>query len=164
MSAAVRPAGARAFDVVVFGATGFTGRLVCKYLGQREAQGLPGRWAVAGRSLSKLNEPGVSSEVGGAGVAPAHVPRIVADSADRASLDAMAAQTRVVLSTVGPFSLYGSELVAACVANGTHYCDITGEVMWVREMIERHHEAAERARCKIVFCCGYDCIPSDLVG
>lgn len=145
----------RPFDVVVFGATGFTGELTAAYIARSQAEGkLNGcRWAIAGRSREKLDA---------LACVPASVPRIVADSSDRASLDEMARQTKVIASTVGPYTLYGSELVAACVANGTHYCDLTGEVLWARDMIRAHHQAAEAAGCKIVFHCGFDCIPVDI--
>ena len=144
----------RPFDVVVFGATGFTGELTAAYIARSQAEGkLNCRWAIAGRSREKLDA---------LTCVPASVPRIVADSSDRSSLDEMARQTKVIASTVGPYTLYGSELVAACVAQGTHYCDLTGEVLWARDMIRAHHQAAEAAGCKIVFHCGFDCIPVDI--
>ncbi len=144
----------RPYDVVIFGATGFSGRLVADYLANRHP--VPGlSWAIAGRNREKLDQ--VAQEVGIEGI-----PTIVADSFDRESLDAMVRQTRVVLTTVGPFAKYGAELVAACVANRTHYVDLNGEPHFVRRMIDRHHEAAMDSGTRIVHCCGFDSIPSDL--
>ncbi|MFT5433576.1 MAG: short subunit dehydrogenase-like uncharacterized protein [Myxococcota bacterium] len=147
--------GERQFDVVVMGATGFTGRLVANYLLNEYGTDGPVRWAIAGRNESKLKT--VATELGKADLAI-----IVADSHDAAALDALAAQTKVVCSTVGPFAVHGSELVAACARAGTHYCDITGEVQWVRAMIDDHEATAKQSGARIVHCCGFDSIPSDL--
>jgi len=147
----------REFDVVVFGASGFTGRLVVEYLLERYPPGGALRWAVAGRNASKLK--GVLAELGAGEDA---VPVMVADSADEDALDGIARQTRVVLTTVGPYAKYGSGLVAACVRNGTAYCDLAGEVQWMRRMIDLHHEEAERTGARIVHACGFDSVPSDL--
>lgn len=146
----------RTFAVVVFGATGFAGRLVAEYL-QDHAQG---PWAIAGRSRSKL-EAIAASLAQRRPEAPAPALRVV-DSTDRAALDALAAETRVICTTVGPYARYGAAVVAACVAKGTHYCDLTGEPQFVRQMIDAHHEAAAAAGVRIVHCCGFDSIPSDL--
>lgn len=141
------------FDIIVYGATGFTGRLVAEYLnGLEDAP----RWAMAGRSLTKLQA--VRDEIG----APAETPLVVADAADPASLDAMVRRTRVVLTTVGPYQLYGSELVAACARAGTDYVDLCGEPAWMRQMIDAHHEQAKASGARIVFSCGFDSIPFDL--
>jgi short subunit dehydrogenase-like uncharacterized protein len=147
----------RDFDVVVYGASGFTGRLVAEYL--LEAYGTNGdlTWAMAGRNLAKLE--GVRRELG---AAAAEIPLLVADSNDAESLEKLALQTRVIATTVGPYALYGSKLVAACVAAGTHYCDLTGEVHWMRRMIDAHHEAAVSSGARIVHTCGFDSLPSDL--
>ena len=136
----------REFDVVVFGASGFTGRLVAEYL--LEAYGPAGEltWAMAGRNLNKLEA--VRRELG---AAAAEVPLVVADSDDAEALAQMAARTRVVATTVGPYALYGSKLVAACVSTGTHYCDLTGEVPWMRRMIDAHHDDA--AACLPISAC-----------
>ena len=147
----------REFDVVVFGASGFTGRLVAEYLLERYPPGGELRWAVAGRNESKLKT--VLSQLGDAADA---IPIRVADSADDAALEAIAGQTRVVLTTVGPYAKYGSALVAACVRNGTSYCDLAGEVQWMRKMIDQHHEDACRTGARIVHACGFDSVPSDL--
>ena len=140
-------------DLVVFGATGFAGALVAEYLAERHA-GSDLRWGIAGRSEQKLKA--VRDKLG------LQVPMLVADSADRASLDALAAATTVVCTTVGPYARYGAELVAACAAAGTHYCDLTGEAPFIRQMMDAHHEAAVASGARIVNCCGFDSIPSDL--
>ncbi|MGI9261106.1 MAG: saccharopine dehydrogenase family protein [Woeseiaceae bacterium] len=144
------------FDVVVWGATGFTGRLVVEYLLQHYPPGNGLNWAVAGRSQSKLDS--LLDELIESGDRP---QIIVADSHDTDSLEQMTRATRVVLTTVGPYARYGSELVAACVRNGTHYCDLCGEVQWMRKMIDEHQVAAEESGAKIVMSCGFDSIPSD---
>ncbi|WP_419809915.1 saccharopine dehydrogenase family protein [Sphingomonas sp.] len=143
---------ARDFDVIVYGATGFTGRLVAEYLTQTGAT----RWAMAGRSAAKLAE--VRDLIG----APADLALIVADADDLASLKAMAARAEVVLTTVGPYQLYGSALVGACAAAGTAYVDLCGEPAWMRHMIDAHHQEAQRTGARIVFSCGFDSIPFDL--
>lgn len=145
---------ARDFDVIVYGATGFTGRLVAEYL----VQAYPGRgrWAMAGRSAAKLAE--IRDLIG----APADLPLIVADADDPASIRALAERTQVVLTTVGPYQLYGSGLVAACAAAGTAYVDLCGEPAWMRQMIDAHEAEAKRTGARIVFSCGFDSIPFDL--
>jgi short subunit dehydrogenase-like uncharacterized protein len=152
----------REYDVVVYGATSFVGQILCRYLVRRHgtsggAVGGSGdglRWAIAGRSSSKLAE--VAAATG------ADVPMIVVDAADRAGLDAMAASAQVVVSTVGPYALHGSELVGAVVEAGGDYCDLTGEVQWMRRMIDAHQSRAEETGARIVHACGFDSIPSDL--
>lgn len=146
------PKKSREFDVIVYGATGYTGRLVAEYL--KDKAGL--KWAMAGRSLAKLEE--VRDLIGAA----KDTPLVVADASDPASLDAMAKRTKVVLTTVGPYQLYGNELVAACVANGTDYTDLCGEPAWMRQKIDQHHEAAKASGARIVFSSGFDSIPFDL--
>lgn len=144
---------AREFSIIVYGATGFTGRLVAEYL----AATYPAlNWAMAGRSQAKLEQ--VREEVG----APATVPLIVADASDPASLAAVAARADVIITTVGPYQLYGSELVAACAAAGTAYVDLCGEPGWMREMIDAHEGRAKASGARIVFSCGFDSIPFDL--
>ena len=143
---------AREFDIIVYGATGYTGRLVAEYL--KSKTGL--KWAMAGRSADKLAE--VRALVGAA----ADTPLIVADASDPASLDAMVKRTKVVLTTVGPYQLYGNELVEACVANGTDYTDLCGEPAWMRQKIDQHEEAAKASGARIVFSAGFDSIPFDL--
>jgi len=146
---------AREFDVIVYGASGFTGRLVAEYLHQTYGARGP-KWAMAGRSLSKLQEVR-----GALGVAET-IPLITANSDDPASLRAMAARATVVISAVGPYQLYGSDLVAACVETGTAYVDLCGEPGWMRAMIDAHDARAKESGARIVFSCGFDSIPFDL--
>jgi len=147
----------REFDIVLMGATGFTGRLVAEHLLRRHGVGGELNWALAGRSREKLEK--VRIELG---ETAAGLPLIVADSHDRASLDALVARTRVVCTTVGPYALHGSDLVAACAESGTDYCDLSGEVPWMRKMLDAHAEAAASSGARIVHCCGFDSIPSDM--
>jgi short subunit dehydrogenase-like uncharacterized protein len=144
------------FDIVVYGATGFTGQLVAEYLAAHYVgQGAP-KWAMAGRSLEKLAS--VRDAIG----APADTALIKADASDAASLRAMIDQTRSVLSTVGPYQLYGSELVAACAATGTDYLDLCGEPVWMRQMIDAHEATTKASGARIVFSCGFDSLPFEL--
>ena len=144
----------REFDIVVFGASGFTGRLVAEYLTERYPSGV--RWAMAGRSVEKL--AAVRDEI----KAPLATPLIAADSADAASLATLAKRTKVVLTTVGPYQLYGEALVAACAETGTDYVDLCGEPAWMRQMIDRYDGKAKASGARIVFSCGFDSIPFDL--
>lgn len=137
----------RDFDLVLFGASGFTGRLVAEHLAR---SGERPRWAIAGRSREKLEALGL------------RVPVLVADAHDRRALDELVRRTKVVCTTVGPYAKHGGDLVAACVEAGTHYCDLTGEVPWMRRMIDLHHERARATGARIVHTCGHDSIPSDL--
>lgn len=150
------------FDIIVYGATGYTGRLVAEYLGSHYGNGsetAPNwapRWAMAGRSQEKLEA--VRDEIGAA----ADTPLVVADAANPASLEAMCARTKVVLTTVGPYQLYGDALVDACVKTGTDYADLCGEPAWMAEQIEKHHDAAKQSGARICFSSGFDSIPFDL--
>ncbi len=144
------------FDIIVYGATGFTGRLVAEYLVQTYLGADKPRWAMAGRSVAKLQE--VRALIG----APADTPLVVADADDPASLRAMCGRATVVVSTVGPYQLHGSDLVAACAETGTAYVDLCGEPAWMREMIDTHEATAKRTGARIVFSCGFDSIPFDL--
>ncbi len=144
----------RSHDLVVFGATSFVGQILCRYLVDRHGTAGPLRWAIAGRSAAKLAE--VVAATG------ADVERIVVDATDRAGLAELAASTRVLVSTVGPYARYGSPVVEACVAAGTDYCDLTGETQWMRRMIDAHQDAAVATGARIVHTCGFDSIPSDL--
>ncbi len=147
----------REFDVIVMGATGFTGTLVAEYLLRQYGVGKELRWALSGRSEGKLN---VTRDSLGADAAS--VPVIVCDSFDEDGLADLARRTRVVLTTVGPYALYGSPLVAACVDAGTHYCDLAGEAHWIRQMIDAHHDRARETGARIVHCCGFDSVPMDI--
>ena len=145
----------RPYDVVLFGATGFVGRLTARHLAAH-AEG-PTRIALAGRSMSRLAE--VRDDLGGAA---ADWPLIVADSNDADSLVELAQQTTVVATTVGPYAKWGLPLVEACAEAGTHYADLTGEVLFVRDSIDRFHDAAVASGARIVHSCGFDSVPSDL--
>jgi short subunit dehydrogenase-like uncharacterized protein len=144
------------FDIVVYGATGFTGQLVAEYLAAQYKGDGNLKWAMAGRSKEKLAS--VRDAIG----APADTPLIVADASDPASLKAMVAQTKSVISTVGPYQLYGEELVAACAASGTDYLDLCGEPIWMRQMIDKYEAAAKSSGARIVFSCGFDSLPFEL--
>mgnify|MGYP003614617862 FL=1 len=144
------------FDLVVHGATGFTGRLVVEYLLQRYPAGSGLRWAMGGRSAAKL--AAVRDELG----APADTALVVTDTTDAASLQALMDSTRLVLTTVGPYQLYGNELVAACAQAGVDYVDLCGEPAWMRRMIDAHEATAKASGARIVFSCGFDSIPFDL--
>lgn len=145
-------------DVVVFGATGFVGRLLCEYLAERRhPDGTPIRWAMAGRSRDKLEA--VRAELPGENDA---VPVLIADADDAVSLRQLCERARAVVSTVGPYALHGEGLVRACAETGTDYCDLTGEVHWIRDMIDRYEPTARETGARLVHCCGFDSIPSDL--
>lgn len=144
------------YDIILVGATGYVGALIAEYLTGRAGNNAV-RWAMAGRSASKLDA--VKTSLGPRGE---RVATIVADTSNRAEMDALVAQTKVVLTTVGPYAKYGSELVAACAAAGTDYCDLTGEAPWIQKMIDAHQDEAEASGARIVPCCGFDSIPSDL--
>jgi short subunit dehydrogenase-like uncharacterized protein len=144
------------FDIVVYGATGFTGQLVAEYLAAHYKNDKQLKWAMAGRSLDKLKS--VRDAIG----APADTPLIVADASDAASLKAMAERTMSVITTVGPYQLYGEELLAACVATGTDYFDLCGEPIWMRQMIDKYEAAAKESGARIVFSCGFDSVPFEL--
>ena len=154
MNAKRAAAAQRAYDLVLYGATGFVGRQTVAYFAQH-AGAL--RWALAGRSAARLEEVRAACGPGAAGAGI-----VVADATDAKALNTLAAQARVVLSTAGPFALYGSALVAACVQQRCHYVDITGETPWVRDLIDRHHDQAARDGTRIIPCCGFDSVPSDL--
>jgi short subunit dehydrogenase-like uncharacterized protein len=142
----------RSFDLVIYGATGFTGALVAEYLHQTQS-GLS--WAIAGRSQRKLdllkdriNAPDLET--------------IVADSESSDDMRRLVTSTRVVISTVGPYARFGTPLVEACAAEGTHYCDLTGEPQWMASIFERVSPLAEETGARLIHCCGFDSIPSDL--
>lgn len=144
----------REFDVIMYGATGYTGRLVAEYLSQNYAGDV--RWAMAGRSADKL--AAVRDEIG----APADTPLILADAGDPQSLADMVARAKCVATTVGPYQLYGEPLVAACAEAGTDYVDLCGEPAWMRQMIDAYEAKAKESGARIVFSCGFDSIPFDL--
>jgi len=144
------------FDAVVYGATGYTGRLVAEYLLKTYGVGGEVKWAMAGRSAEKLAQ--VRDLIG----APADLPLIVADAHDPAALEAMARRARVVITTAGPYQLYGSDLVAACARVGCDYVDLTGESNWIAAMIAAHEATAKASGARLVFSCGFDSIPFDM--
>ncbi len=148
----------RPYEIILFGATGFTGKLVAEYLVKHAPADL--RWALAGRGREKLEavRAGLAREDARA----ASLPILLGDSQDQASMDALAKATQVVCTTVGPYIKYGHALAAACANHGTHYCDLTGEVPFMREVIDRHHARARETGARIVHTCGFDSIPSDL--
>lgn len=144
----------REYDVVLYGASGFTGQQTVAYFAHH-AGSL--RWAIAGRNRAKLEAVQASL-----GQTTNRVDVLVADAQDQAALDAIAARTRVLLTTAGPFALYGTKIVDACVRHQTHYVDITGETVWVKELIDRYHAQAAAEGTRIIPFCGFDSIPSDL--
>ena len=142
------------FDVIIWGASGFTGRLVAEYLFQNYNKDEL-NWAIAGRDIKKLNK--IRDQY-----LDQNIPVIIADSFDEVSLDKMTKRTKVICTTVGPYAKYGSQLVKSCVKSKTHYCDLAGEAQWIRKMIDIYHEAATENQIKIVNSCGFDSVPSDL--
>ena len=144
------------FDIIVWGATGYTGRLVAEHMLKTYGAAGDLKWAMAGRSADKLAQ--VRSEIG----APDSVPLIVAEAADPDSLSQMVVRAKVIVTTVGPYQLYGSPLLAACAAAGVDYVDLTGESNWIADMIKAHEAAAKASGARIVFSCGFDSIPFDL--
>ncbi|MBS1894956.1 MAG: saccharopine dehydrogenase NADP-binding domain-containing protein, partial [Actinobacteria bacterium] len=152
------PPGERDHDLALFGATGFTGGLTAEYIAANAPAGL--RWALVGRNRAKLEA--VAARLAATGPQAPAPDLVVADAADRAALAKVAESTRVVITTVGPYALYGEPLVAACATAGTDYVDLTGEPEFVDRMWLEHHATAERTGARIVHCCGFDSIPHDL--
>ncbi|NNC37936.1 MAG: saccharopine dehydrogenase [Acidimicrobiales bacterium] len=142
------------FDIIVYGATSFVGQIMTRYMHEQFDDGAI-KWAIAGRSQEKLEK--LSADTG-----LKDIEIITADAKDEAALTAMCARTNVVISTVGPYALYGDTLVKVCAESDTHYCDLTGEPQWIRKMQERHEDTAKKSGARIVHCCGFDSIPSDL--
>ena len=146
----------KTYDIVVWGASGFTGRLVCEYLFKNYTlKGKDLKWAIAGRNFVKLE--GIRKKF-----ANDTIPIITANINDIDSLNELTKSTKVVCTTVGPYAKYGSKLVQACIENKSHYCDLAGEVQWIHKMIQENHESAKTNKVKIVNCCGFDSIPSDM--
>ena len=145
------------YDLIVLGATGFVGQLVCRYL--LEHAGTQGdlKWAAAGRSRAKLEQL-----VTALGPKAEHLPLLTADATNESTLQVLCAQTRVLVSTVGPYALYSEPLVKICVETGTDYCDLTGEVQWIRRMVQTYETSAQQSGARIIHCCGFDSVPSDL--
>ena len=145
----------REFDVIVWGASGFTGRLVAEYLTKQYGVNGDVRWAMAGRNAGKLGE--VAEEIGAGGV-----PLVTGDAGDAKSLGEMARRTKAIITTVGPYQNYGEPLVAACAAAGTDYVDLSGEPPFMRRMIDAYSDKAAASGARIVHSCGFDSIPFDL--
>jgi len=150
----------RSYDIIIWGASGFTGKLVCQYLMKNYGIGIGStfRWAIAGRNHKKLETIRKDLNLNN----PEEMPILTGDSLDLKSLKAITDKTKVILTTVGPYSLYGRALVEACIQTQTHYCDLTGEVPFIHHTINKFHESAENAKVKIVHSCGFDSVPSDL--
>ena len=142
------------FDIIIWGATSFTGKLVVEYLFKKFAS-TKIKWAIAGRNKEKLENVRFK-------VADKNIPIFIADSFDEKSLSVIVKKSKVICSTVGPYSLYGSLLVELCVKHSTNYCDITGEAHWIRTIIDKFHKDAKKKKIKIVNSCGFDSIPSDM--
>lgn len=147
----------QSFDIVVYGATSFVGKILARYLTDFVALNPEPalKWAIAGRSAAKLDQ--LKAELG-----QNELPTIIADASDSVALTQMCRQTKVVMTTVGPYALYGSTLLQCCAETGTDYCDLTGEVQWIHHMLEAHEASAKASGARIVNCCGFDSIPSDL--
>ncbi|MGB2924247.1 MAG: saccharopine dehydrogenase NADP-binding domain-containing protein [Limnothrix sp.] len=145
------------YDLVVFGATGFVGKIICGYLLADTDATRDLKWAIAGRSQTKLDS--LKQELG---TAATDLPTVIADATDESTLIDLCKQTKVVISTVGPYALYGETLVKVCAETGTDYCDLTGEVQWIQKMIAKYAAIAQQSGARIVHCCGFDSIPSDL--
>ncbi|MBL35241.1 MAG: saccharopine dehydrogenase [Oceanospirillaceae bacterium] len=153
------------FHLIVYGATSFVGQILTRYLaetygvGNSVGNGL--HWAIAGRSQSKL-ESVRAQTLTPLGIQPDNLPIILTDAADDAALNTLCNQTRAVVSTVGPYALYGETLVKICAQSGTDYCDLTGEPQWIRRMLERYEATAKASGARIVHSCGFDSVPSDM--
>ena len=146
----------REFDVIVFGASGYTGKLVAEYMGKEYGNDESIRWAIAGRNKGKLSSVKKDLNLNES------VSIIEVDSTNKDSLDSMTSSAKCILTTVGPYQLYGSSLVQSCSENGTDYVDLTGEPGWMYEMINAHQDTAKNSGARIVFSCGFDSIPFDL--
>lgn len=147
----------RDFDLIIYGASSFVGQIMTRYLAEHIGFSGTVKWAIAGRSSSKLNELRASL-----GEVAANLPIIIADADDANALAKLCQSTRVIATTVGPYALYGEQMVKACAENGTDYCDLCGEAYWIKRMIVKYADAAEQTGARIVSCCGFDSIPSDL--
>ncbi|MDT0594135.1 saccharopine dehydrogenase family protein [Glaciecola petra] len=145
------------YDIILFGATSFVGEILTRYMQENYPVGGRIKWAIAGRSEGKLSKLKASL-----GDAAANLDIIVANTDDDESIEALVTSTKVVISTVGPYALYGEVVVKACVAHGTDYCDLTGEPQWIKEMVTRYEDIAKISGARIVHSCGFDSIPSDL--
>lgn len=141
------------YDIIIYGATSFVGQIMLEYLAQYSDE--PIKWAIAGRNEQKLITAKDANQL-------AHIPHIIADADDEAALRAMCAQTKVIISTVGPYALYGETLVKVCAETGTDYCDLTGEPQWIKAMLDKYEATAKASGARIINSAGFDSIPSDL--
>ncbi|MDG1816716.1 MAG: saccharopine dehydrogenase NADP-binding domain-containing protein [Glaciecola sp.] len=146
-----------AFDIIIYGATSFVGQIMLEYLAEYTSQqdAEPVKWAVAGRDEQKLLAVKAQNSL-------SHIEHIVADASDEAALNSMCAQTKVVISTVGPYALYGETLIKVCAESGTDYCDLTGEPQWIKAMLDKYEDVAKSSGARIINSAGFDSIPSDL--
>ncbi len=148
-------------DLVIFGASSFVGSILARYIARQYGMDGELKWAIAGRSEPKLQKVrGSLAEFLGPDAGKLEI--ILADASDPDDLNELCSRTRVVVSTVGPYALYGESLIEACVENGTDYCDLTGEPQWIRRMLDKYEEKAKDNKARIVHCCGFDSIPSDM--
>ena len=146
----------RNFDFVIFGATGFTGKLVVEYVLKQYSTNTDISWGIAGRNIEKLES--LKSEIN----LPDEVEIIQVDSEDQSSIDNLVQQTKCVLTTVGPYQLYGDKIVRTCISSGTDYLDLCGEVWWMNQIISEYSNQAKESGARIIFSCGFDSIPFDL--
>jgi len=142
------------FDLIVFGATSFVGQITCRYIAEKYTSS-DLKWAIAGRSQSKLDALKRELKL-------PDLPLLIADASEQSSIDALAKQAQVVIATVGPYDLYGEAMVKACVEQGCDYVDLTGEPQWIHAMLNKYEAQAKDTGARIVHCCGFDSIPSDL--
>ncbi len=147
----------RPYDIIIFGATSFVGQILTRYMVQSYGLGQGLNWAVAGRSQAKIAELTNSLEINAD-----DLPALIGDASDVDFLNDLASKTRVMITTVGPYALYGNQMVEACAKQGTDYCDLTGEVQWMNRMIPQHYDTAKQTGARIVHTCGFDCIPTDM--
>lgn len=149
------------FDLIVYGASSFVGEILTRYLSTTYGVGQSIRWAIAGRSEQKLQQVrGSLADV--LQEKAKDLPILLADAMDENALQTLCSQTRVIVSTVGPYALYGEPLVKACAESGTDYCDLTGEAQWIKRMLTKYESAAQDSGARIVHCCGFDSVPSDM--
>jgi len=147
----------RPYDIIVFGATSFVGQILTNYMAKSYGFGQGLKWAIAGRSSDKIG--GLMADLK---IKAEDLPVFVGDASDSDFLNDIASKTRVIITTVGPYALYGNEMVAACAKQGTDYCDLTGEVQWMNRMIPQYVDQAKETGARIVHTCGFDCIPTDV--
>ena len=144
----------REFDIIIYGASSFTGKIILDYFVEKYPPHDSFRWAIAGRNKTKLEKLTQNLDF--------DIPIFIADSHDRQALDDLSKKTKVILTTVGPYAKYGADLVFACSNNGTDYCDLAGETQWIRKMIDDNHELAKTTGARIISACGFDSVPFDL--